>query len=98
MQYRRRAGLGTKDMPLLGILFLATLGGVSGFRFAAMALFRHWPPGETSARLLLASIAVSLSLASLALFAAVFWRTSDVRRWLLGVGGVVLIGSAMAVW
>lgn len=83
-------------MPLLGILFLAILGGVIGLKFALVALFGQSPPGEAS--LLFGAIAASLSAASLALFAAVYWRTSHARRWVLGVGGLVLIGSAMALW
>ena len=85
-------------MPLLGMLFLAIVGGVTGLKVAAVALFGQWPPGEASAPLLLGAIAAALSAASLALFAAVYWRTSHARRWALGVGGLVLIGSAMALW
>jgi hypothetical protein len=98
IQHRRlRAALGLRHVPLLAILFVATLVGISGVKFAAIALFSDWSQ-EPEMRILVAELAVSLSAASLALFAAVYSRTTSVRRWVLGLSGMALVGSALALW
>jgi hypothetical protein len=98
LQHRRlRAALGLRQVPLLAILFVATMVGISGLKFAGLALFGEWST-DPEMRILLAELAVALSAASLSLFAAVYSRTTSVRRWVLGLGGIALVGSALALW
>jgi hypothetical protein len=98
IQHRRlRAALGLRHVPLLAILFVATMVGISGLKFAAIALFSDWSR-QPEVQILLAELAVSLSAASLSLFAAVYSRTTSLRRWVLGLGGIALVGSALALW
>jgi hypothetical protein len=98
LQHRRpRAALGLRQVPLLAILFVATLVGISGIKCAGLAIFGQWSE-DPDMRILFAELAVSLSAASLALFSAVYSRTTFVRRWVLGLSGVALVGSALALW
>jgi hypothetical protein len=98
LQHRRlRAALGLQQVPLLAILFVATIVGIWGLKLAALAIFGGGS-NEPEMRLFLAKLAVSLSGASLALFAAVYWRTTDLRRWALALSGAALVGSAFALW